>query len=219
MRKREEDEIRAAKNYFNRFKHKNIARVTKNNEKFEPEKLTAAMLEKHNEMMTQSVLKDPDSKISPGPFVTRIRKVPNDAISSPEVGRKPINQHVIKSNNNKDMTSSGDNTKPKRSASAENKKLQSAVGSSSEERLPSVRQNSRPAQASGASRRDGSESGRMSESGRSHVTATNSIEWDVETGLLPLLSDNPAYRDWETNDTSLKYLEERVRKETMYTHM
>ena len=216
VRKREDDEIRAAKSYFNRFKHKNIAQVTRNNEKFEPEKLTTAMLQKHNELMTQTILKEPDTKISPGPFVTRLRKVANDAVSSPDMRRKPINRH--NKPDSKDAVVGEKTSARKRPASAENKKSRSVIGSRSEDSLPKIGHSSRPPQQSGASRRDGSESGSRksgSRSSRSRLTSremgANSIEWDVETGLLPLLSDNPAYRDWETSDMSLKFLEERVR--------
>ena len=53
-------------------------------------------------------------------------------------------------------------------------------------------------------------------SGRSQLSSRElggSIDLDIQTGVLPLLSENPAYRDWETSDTSLRFLEEKVRKD------
>lgn len=203
MRQREADEIRAAKAQFNKLKRFNVGVVTRNNERFEPGKLTRSMLQHHNKVMTETLKRDVTSE-SPGPFITKLRRRPHDAESTPELN---INKRPTNNKTNSRRPNSSSHAATSKSLAGGGDEAAPLPGNP----VPTATDTSRE---SSRGRSGGSRLLSRGLSGGSRLLSRElgggSTDLDVETGVLPLLSENPAYRDWETNETSLRYLEEKV---------
>lgn len=182
-----------------------MAAVTKNNERFEPLKLTTSMLRHHDQAMSERFRRE---QPSPGPFITKLRGFRLETESTPDLGQMRAKRD-------------DDKNTPKRPSSAHNHKSNSN-GSRGDPTMPLLLGDSESIKKSSAGKLDaaatvGSRESSRGRSGagsrlRSRELAGSTTDIDVEIGVLPLLSENPAYRDWETSDASLRYLEEKVRQ-------